>query len=106
MQQCIYQLQRLKVWTDHYQAEFYVGAITSVLRRFRTIRFAVHSKIVSTGSVDLSGFTPRYSSSFFVHPNRIPCRAFLFRIITAYHSPTGTTTILCHLPCIAKHYSV
>ena len=40
MQQCIYQLQRLKVWTDHYQAEFYAGAVTQLLRAWARRSFA------------------------------------------------------------------
>jgi len=32
MQQCVYQLQRLDVWSNIYQAEFYAGAVTHLLR--------------------------------------------------------------------------
>lgn len=32
LQQCMYQLRRLDVWDNHYQAEFYAGATTQLLR--------------------------------------------------------------------------
>ena len=40
MKQCIYQLQRLGVWTNHYQAEFYAGAVTHMLRVWARRSFA------------------------------------------------------------------
>ena len=32
LQQCVYQIQRLDSWKNHYQAEFYAGAVTQLLR--------------------------------------------------------------------------
>jgi len=32
LQQCMYQMQRLDVWDNRYQAEFYAGATTQLLR--------------------------------------------------------------------------
>ncbi len=32
LEQCLYQLQRLNVWTNRYQAEFYAGGITKLIR--------------------------------------------------------------------------
>lgn len=32
VQQCVFQLQRLDVWSNLYQAEFYAGAVTHLLR--------------------------------------------------------------------------
>ena len=32
MEQCVFQLQRLGIWSDYYQAEFYAGAVTHLLR--------------------------------------------------------------------------
>lgn len=32
VQQCVYQLQRLDVWENRYQAEFYAGAVSQLLR--------------------------------------------------------------------------
>ena len=32
LQQCMYQIQRLDSWESHYQAEFYAGAVTQLLR--------------------------------------------------------------------------
>lgn len=40
MEQCVYQLQRLGVWTNHYQAEFYAGAVTHMLRVWARSSFA------------------------------------------------------------------
>ncbi len=40
MEQCIYQLQRLGVWSNHYQAEFYAGAVTHMLRVWARSSFA------------------------------------------------------------------
>ena len=40
MEQCIFQLQRLGVWTNHYQAEFYAGAVTHMLRVWARRSFA------------------------------------------------------------------
>lgn len=40
MQQCVFQLQRLGVWSDYYQAEFYAGAVTHMLRVWARGSFA------------------------------------------------------------------
>ena len=40
MEQCIYQLQRLGIWSNHYQAEFYAGASTHMLRVWARRNFA------------------------------------------------------------------
>ena len=40
MEQCVYQLQRLGVWSNHYQAEFYAGAVTHMLRVWARRSFA------------------------------------------------------------------
>ena len=40
MEQCVFQLQRLGVWTNHYQAEFYAGAVTHMLRVWARRSFA------------------------------------------------------------------
>lgn len=40
MEQCVFQLQRLGVWTNHYQAEFYAGAVTHMLRVWARRGFA------------------------------------------------------------------
>lgn len=40
MEQCVFQLQRLGVWTNHYQAEFYAGAVTHMLRVWARKSFA------------------------------------------------------------------
>ncbi len=32
LEQCLYQLQRLNMWTNRYQAEFYAGGITKLIR--------------------------------------------------------------------------
>ena len=40
MEQCVYQLQRLGVWSNHYQAEFYAGAVTHMLRVWARSSFA------------------------------------------------------------------
>ena len=40
VQQCVFQLQRLGVWSNHYQAEFYAGAVTHMLRVWARRGFA------------------------------------------------------------------
>ena len=40
MEQCVFQLQRLGVWSNHYQAEFYAGAVTHMLRVWARRSFA------------------------------------------------------------------
>ena len=40
VQQCVYQLQRLDVWSNLYQAEFYAGAVTRLLRAWARNNFA------------------------------------------------------------------
>ena len=40
MEQCVFQLQRLGVWSNHYQAEFYAGAVTHLLRVWARSSFA------------------------------------------------------------------
>lgn len=40
MEQCVFQLQRLGVWSDYYQAEFYAGAVTHLLRVWARNNFA------------------------------------------------------------------
>jgi len=40
VEQCVFQLQRLGVWNNHYQAEFYAGAVTHMLRVWARNNFA------------------------------------------------------------------
>lgn len=40
LQQCMFQLQRLDVWSNRYQAEFYAGAVTQLLRAWIRNNFA------------------------------------------------------------------
>lgn len=40
MQQCVFPLQRLDVWSNLYQAEFYAGAVTHLLRVWARNDFA------------------------------------------------------------------
>ena len=40
LQQCVYQLQRLDIWSNRYQAEFYAGAVTQLLRAWARNNFA------------------------------------------------------------------
>ena len=39
MQQCVFQLQRLDAWSNLYQAEFYSGAVTHLLRVWASNNF-------------------------------------------------------------------
>ena len=40
IEQCMYQLERLGIWGNHYQAEFYAGAVTHLLRAWARNNFA------------------------------------------------------------------
>ncbi len=40
IQQCVFQLQRLDVWKNRYQAEFYAGAVTHLLRAWARSDFS------------------------------------------------------------------
>lgn len=47
LQQCMFQIQRLDVWTNCYQAEFYAGAVTQVLRVWARNNFAESPEEIS-----------------------------------------------------------
>lgn len=47
VQQCVFQLQRLSVWSNHYQAEFYAGAVTHLLRVWARSNFAESPEEIS-----------------------------------------------------------
>ena len=47
LEQCMYQIQRLDVWSNRYQAEFYAGAITQILRAWIRNDFAESPEEIS-----------------------------------------------------------
>ena len=47
LQQCMFQLQRLDVWDNRYQAEFYAGAVTQLLRAWARNNFAESPEEIS-----------------------------------------------------------
>ncbi len=46
-QQCVYQIQRLDVWENRYQAEFFAGATTQLLRAWARNDFAESPEEIS-----------------------------------------------------------
>lgn len=57
-QQCVYQLQRLDVWSNYYQAEFYAGAVTRLLRVWARNNFAESPDEISRIIYTLLNYEP------------------------------------------------
>lgn len=47
VQQCVFQLQRLDIWSNLYQAEFYAGAVTHLLQVWARNNFAESPEEIS-----------------------------------------------------------
>lgn len=47
LQQCVYQIRRLDTWENRYQAEFYAGAVTRLLRAWARNDFAESPEEIS-----------------------------------------------------------
>lgn len=58
LKQCIFQIQRLDVWTSQYQAEFFAGATTQVIRAWIRNNFAESPEEITRIIYTLLGYRP------------------------------------------------
>ena len=58
LQQCAFQIHRLNVWTNHYQAEFYAGATNQVIRAWIRNNFAESPEEITGIIYTLLGYRP------------------------------------------------